>query len=103
MALISAGPIGWIIGAVLAAIVSVLSLRYGVKKAKKMAETWDSPSWLTKRILTESKITKARNKFQSHLETILSEKLGELKNGFETRVREVVETQIDALSEIETL
>ncbi len=84
-------------------IVSVLSLRYGVKKAKKMAETWNAPAWLTKRILTESKITKARNKFQSHLESILSEKLEKMKSDFEARVREVVEIQIEALSEIETL
>ena len=68
-----------------------------------MAETWNAPSWLTKRVLTESKITKARNKFKSHLEMILSEKLEKLKSDFETRVREIVETQIEALSEIETL
>ena len=103
IALILSGPVGWIIGAVLAAAVSVLSLRYGVKKAKKMAETWNAPAWLTKRVLTESKITKTRNKFQSHLEKILSEKLEKLKSDFETRVREVVEIQIEALSEIETL
>ncbi len=103
LALISSGPMGWIIGAVLAGVVSVLSLRYGVGKAKQMAETWKSPSWLTKRILTESKITKARNKFQSHLEAILSDKLEKMETDFEARVREVVEIQIDALSEIETL
>ena len=103
LALISSGPVGWIIGAILAGIVSVLSLRYGVKKAKEMAQTWNAPSWLTKRILTESKINKARNKFRSHLETIMSEKLEKLQSDFETRVREVVEAQIEALSEIETL
>jgi len=103
LALISSGPIGWIIGAVLAAVVSVLSLRYGVKKAKQIAETWNSPSWLTKRILTESKITKARNKFKSHLETILSENLDKLQSDFELRVHEIVENQIEALSEIEAL
>ncbi len=103
VALISSGPLGWIIGAVLAGVVSVLSLRYGVSKAKQMAETWSAPAWLTKRILTESKIIKARNKFQSHLEAVLSDELKKMETDFEARVREVVEIQIDALSEIETL
>ncbi|MBN1972525.1 MAG: Hsp70 family protein [Sedimentisphaerales bacterium] len=103
VAFILSGPIGWIIGAILAALVSVLSLPYGVKRAKEMAETWNAPAWLIKRNLTESKITKARNKVQAHLKTILSEKLEKIESDFEDRVREVVETQIEALSEIETL
>ena len=102
-ALIASGPVGWILGAILAAVIAVLSLRYGFKRAKEMAETWEAPAWLIKGVLTKSKIAKTRNKFQSHLETMLLEKLEKLESDFEARVREVVETQIEALSEIETL
>ena len=103
MALIASGPIGWIIGAVLAAVIAVLSLRYGVKRAKEMAETWEAPARLIRRVLTKSKIAKTRKNFQSHLEEMLLGKLENLESDLEARVSEVVETQIEALSEIDGL
>jgi hypothetical protein len=102
-ALIVSGPVGWIIGAILATVIAFLSLRYGFKRAKELAETWEAPALLIKQVLTESKIDKTRNEFQSHLKTMLLEKLEKLESDFEACVHELTETQIEALSEIETL
>jgi len=102
-ALIASGPVGWIVGAILATVIAFLSLRYGFKRTKELAETWKAPAWLIKIVLTKAKIDKTRGNFQSHLEVMLLEKLEKLESDLAARVCEVVETQIEALSEIETL
>ncbi len=102
-AILVAGPIGLIGGALLTLAVAYLTVRYGKEKAQKLAESWQAPAWIVKRALTETKINKAREQFQSQLAESLTKETAALHEGFEARIRKITEMQIEGLSEIAQL
>ena len=103
MVLISSGPVGWLIGAILAGIVAVLAVSYGKTRAKQLAENWTTPAWVAKRVLTDHKIAKAREQFHSKVRDQLSAQCTPLHREFQTRISDIAEQQIEALSEITQL
>lgn len=103
MALLAAGPVGLIAGALLTAVVAFLAVRYGKARAKELADTWNAPSWVVKKVLTASRIAKMREEFKSRLQDMLHRETVTLQNQLEARIREVTETQIEGLSEIAQL
>ena len=102
-AILVAGPVGLIGGAVLALVIAYLTVRHGKEKAAKLAENWDAPAWVIKRALTQPKIHKAREVFRSQLEERLREETVTLQDEFEARIRKITELQIEGLSEIAQL
>ncbi|TFG46302.1 MAG: hypothetical protein E4H40_07460 [Candidatus Brocadiia bacterium] len=102
-AILASGPIGWIIGAILATIVALLAVRHGVKKAKELAENWDAPAWIIKMVFRKSKIIKIGNKFHAEIKDKLHQDLFSLQDEFQNRICELTETQIEALTEIDQL
>ena len=103
LALVASGPIGWIIGAIISAVVAFLAVRYGTARAKELAETWNAPSWVARKILTSSRIARMRKDFQMHLGEILHRETATLQNELESRIREVTEKQIEGISEVTQL
>jgi len=102
-AILASGPIGWIVGAVLATIVAILTFRYGAKRARELAEHWNAPAWIIKMVLTKSKMTKTGNRFRDEIENRLRESLSSLLYECQQRIRELTETQIETLTEIDQL
>lgn len=102
-ALLVSGPVGWLIGALLAGMVSLLAVRHGKDKAKQLAETWSAPAWMTQRLLSTTKINRSREQFRSQIQDKLSQQCEHLHAEFQQRLQEVAQQQIDALSEISQL
>jgi molecular chaperone DnaK len=102
-AILFSGPFGLISGAILALVVAYLTVRHGKEKAVKLAENWEAPAWIVKRALTQSKVNKAREQFQSQLAERLAEETTALQDGFEARIRKITELQIESLTEIARL
>jgi hypothetical protein len=102
-ALIWSGPIGWIIGAIIVLLVSVLTVKYGAEKAKQMAEKWDVPQWILKRVLTDKKIMESREKLYKVLVSAVEGNLSNMQSALEKQVAAQVEKEIEALSEINQL
>ncbi|NQV32000.1 MAG: Hsp70 family protein [Phycisphaeraceae bacterium] len=103
MVLIYSGPVGWLIGAILAGIVAVLAVSYGKTRAKQLAENWTTPAWVAKRVLTDHKIAKAREQFHAKINDQLSAQCVGLHREFQERISDIAEQQIEALSEITQL
>jgi len=103
LALLAAGPAGWIAGAILSAVVAFLAARYGVARAREMAETWNAPAWLVKNILLPSRIARMRTDFQQRLQETLRRETAALQTQLEEKIGQVTEQQIDGLSEIAQL
>ena len=101
--LLAAGPAGWVAGAVLSAVVAFLAVRYGIARAKEIAETWNAPAWLVKNILLPSRIARMRTDFQRRLEDTLRRETAALQTQLEEKIGQVTERQIDGLSEIAQL
>jgi len=101
--LLAAGPAGWIAGAVLSAVVAFLAVRYGIARAKEIAETWNAPAWLAKNVLLPSRIARMRTDFQQRLQKTLRRETAALQTQLEEKIGEVTERQIDGLSEIAQL
>jgi len=102
-ALIATGPLGWLVGAILAGIVAVLAVSYGKTRAKQLAENWTTPAWVAKRVLTDHKIAKARSQFYGKINDQLSAQCTGLHREFQKRISDIAEQQIEALSEITQL
>ena len=102
-ALILSGPLGWLVGGVLTGVIALLGVRYGKDRAKALAETWVAPTWLTKRVLSEAKIAKSRDQFQQDIRGRLQKQCMALHAEFQSRIAQVAEQQIEALSEITQL
>jgi len=102
-ALLAAGPIGWVIGAILSAIIAFLAVRYGTTRAKQLANTWHAPAWVARNILTSSRIARMRGDFQLRLRETLRRETASLQSALETRIRELTERQIEGLSEVTQL
>jgi len=101
--LLAAGPAGWIAGAVLSAVVAFLAVRYGIARAKEIADSWNAPAWLVKTILLPSRIAKMRTDFQQRLEETLRRETATLQDQLEQKIGQVTERQIEGLSEIAQL
>jgi molecular chaperone DnaK len=101
--LLAAGPVGWIIGAVLVAVVAFLAVRYGTARAKELADTWNAPAWVARSILLPSRITSMRADFQTRLEQTLRQETASLQGELESRIRTLTENQVESLSEIAQL
>ncbi len=101
--LLAAGPVGWIVGGVLVAVVAFLAVRYGTAHAKELADTWNAPAWVAKSILLPSRIVSLRAQFQSRLEETLRRETTSLQGELESRIRTLTERQVESLSEIAQL
>ncbi len=98
-----AGPAGLIIGAVIAAVVAFLAVRYGTARAKELADTWNAPPWVVKNVLMPSRIVSLRADFQNRLEQTLRRETASLQGELESRIRTITERQVESLSEIAQL
>lgn len=103
MALLAAGPAGWIAGAIIGAIVTFLAVRYGMARAKELADTWNAPAFIVKNVLLPSRIVRMRADFQKRLQETLRQETRALQNELESRIRQVTEKQIEGLSEVTQL
>jgi molecular chaperone DnaK len=101
--LLAAGPVGWVIGAVLVAVVAFLAVRYGTARAKELADTWNAPAWVARSILMPSRIVRMRADFQNRLEQTLRHETASLPGELEARIRTITEQQVESLSEIAQL
>jgi hypothetical protein len=101
--LLAAGPAGWAAGALISAAVAFLAVRYGIARAKEIADTWNAPAWLVKNVLLPSRIAKMRTDFQQRLQETLAREAASLQNQLEEKIGQITETQIDGLSEIAQL
>ncbi len=102
-ALLATGPAGLLGGALLGAVVAFLAVRYGKEKAMTLANDWNAPAWIVKRVMTPARIAKARVDFASRLEATLRREAAGLQEQMEDRIREITELQIKGLSEITQL
>lgn len=102
-ALLASGPVGWVIGAIISAVAAFLAVRYGTARAKELANTWHTPAWLARNILTSSRIARMRGDFQLRLQETLHRETSTLQGELETRIRELTERQIEGLSEVTQL
>jgi hypothetical protein len=102
-ALLAAGPVGWVVGAIISAIVAFLAVRYGTARAKEVANTWHAPTWVARNILTSSRIARMRGDFQRRLRETLGRETAGLQDELEVRIRELTERQIEGLSEVTQL
>ena len=96
-------PAGWIAGAIIGAAVTFLAVRYGMTRAKELADTWNAPAWIVKNILLPSRIAKMRGDFQARLKETLQRETLALQDELEARIRHVTEKQIEGLSEVTQL
>jgi hypothetical protein len=103
LALLAAGPAGWIAGAVIGAAVTFLAVRYGMTRAKELADTWNAPAWIVKNVLLPSRIARMRGDFQGQLKETLQRETQALQDELEARIRQVTEKQIEGLSEVTQL
>ncbi|MBP7053170.1 MAG: hypothetical protein KBE65_19355 [Phycisphaerae bacterium] len=103
MALVAAGPVGWIAGAIIGAVVAFLAVRYGMSKAKELADTWNAPAWIVKNVLLPSRIARMRGDFQGRLKENLQSQTRALQDELESRIRQVTERQVEGLSEVAQL
>ncbi len=101
MALIMAGPLGWIIGLIIGAIVSLLTVTEGLEKAKEKAESWEGCSpWIYKKILTDNKIADMRSKIVLDIEEKVIPHAETIMKQLTVMVQNYVENEIRALSSI---
>jgi len=100
VALIASGPIGWLIGLALTAIVAYLAFKYGLKRARQMAEGWNAPGWILKRVLTDAKIAKARKKMLTDIKSAAQQELTGIQDKIDEQVSNLVKHEIEALREI---
>ncbi len=103
LALLAAGPAGWIAGAVIGAAVTFLAVRYGMTRAKELADTWNAPAWIVKNVLLPSRIARMRGDFQNRLKETLQRETRALQDELESRIRQITEKQIEGLSEVTQL
>lgn len=102
-ALLAAGPAGLLAGALLTAVVTFLGVRYGKVKAREVADNWNAPAWVVKRVLTPARISKTRRDFERKLEERLRQETSALQEQMDDRIYEITQSQIEGLSEITQL
>ncbi len=101
IALIISGPLGLVIGAVIGFIATTLLTRYGLKKARIIAEHYEGiPTWFLKATITDAKIVRIREDLIARIKKRIQETGEHEKSAFEDSVRKRVEQEIDNLSAI---
>lgn len=100
MALISSGPIGWLIGAIIGIVAGGLLFFYGADKAQEMAENINAYAKISKHFLTDKKIGELRGHLLQDIEAKVKAALEPMKKALEPQVRLQVQAEIDALNEI---
>ena len=107
IALFLEGPIGWIIGFLIAAVIAFMVLKLGREKAKIYAESKFISHKILKRVMTNKKIETLLNKARKKVENKIKE---ELKKDLEEPVSTLLETlkytikqEIDSLGVITQL
>jgi molecular chaperone DnaK len=103
LALLAAGPAGLVAGAIIGAVVAFLAVRYGVGKAKELADSWNAPAWLVRNVLLPSRIAAMRTDFQRRLHDTLRRETAALQDELEQKIRDLTHRQIESLSEITQL
>jgi len=103
MALIASGPIGWVIGLVIGAIVAILTISYGIDEAKGMAQDWEAPAWLMRRALTEGRMAETRKKTEEQVDQAIKYTIKDITSKLEKQLQKQVEGEIKALSELHQL
>ena len=101
--LVAAGPVGWVIGGIILAVVAFLGVRYGTARAREVADTWNAPAWLIRSVLLPSRIASMRTDFQERLRGTLGRETAALQNDLEARICTITQRQIEGLSEIAQL
>jgi len=102
------GPVGWLIGLVLGAVVVYLTVRYGLKAAREMAEGWRIPvpvMWGLRKtgLLSDRQISKVRTRLKTNVEHEIDGEVAKTYNAVEKQVATAVQHEIEALSEINQL
>jgi len=107
LALIAAGPVGWIIGLIIGIAITILAATLGRKKAKVFVQTQYIKSWVTKQILPKwwinKKILKSKRKFEKELKEEFIKILKEPKNDMIKALKNNIQREIDSLSVINQL
>ena len=106
-ALVMGGPVGFVIGAIVAAAFGYLALQYGKDRAREMVEEMNLPAWMVKFVLTEGKIQsiieEGRKKFNKVLSTELENAVREPFDDMKIKIRRNIESEIEGLSIINQL
>jgi hypothetical protein len=100
MALILSGPIGVIIGLILGVVIAFLIVTYGADKAKQMAEGWNIPGGMLRFVLRDGKISDARTKLSTDLESKVQQLSSDVQAQITKQVSERVDRVIEALGDI---
>jgi hypothetical protein len=107
MAILASGPAGWLAGAVLSLITLGVLTHYGFSKAKRKLKRWELSPSNASLLLSEGRQNKvleqAKADLGKHIEETLGDALAEFKSNLERQVREHVEKEIEALSELNQL
>ncbi len=100
-ALIMAGHMGLLIGALLGLVAGGLVLAYGVEEAKRRAESWEgTPRWLIARALTDAKLAEIRADIKAQVADKVEALAEGARDGLEAQVRRRVEQEVLNLSAI---
>jgi len=96
MALITSGPIGWIIGAILGIAIA----RFAAGPGSEMAEEWNLPGWFLRMKLRDRKIAKIRQKMLTAIKSAVEQKLTGIQGKLNEQISNLVKHEIEALSDI---
>ncbi len=99
--LIVSGPIGWLIGLIVSMAVFYLAAKYGMDKAREIAQDWHIPKYVIKATLTERKIKKAREKLVIQMENLVKKNLRDIKPDLQSQINRQIEREIEALNEVQ--
>ncbi|WP_295438267.1 Hsp70 family protein [uncultured Thiodictyon sp.] len=100
-ALIMAGHMGLLLGALIGLIAGGLVLAYGVEEARRRAESWEgAPRWLIARALTDEKIAGLRADIKAQVAEKVRAQADSARTALEDQIRGQVEQEIENLSAI---
>jgi len=107
-AIIMSGPIGWLIGLILTAVIGYLAIKHGLKAARRMAEEWRIPTavmWVLRKtgLLSDGRISETRERLKNEVEAKVKAEAEKTYDALEKEVATAVQREIDALGEINHL
>ena len=79
---------------------AVLTLRYGGRKARELAEKWKAPAWLIRGILNDARIAQSRGDMHAQLHSRIRKDFERMQPELEKQIRAMVDKEMEALSEI---
>jgi len=103
MALIMSGPIGWLIGLIMGAIIMHRVFKHGLDEAKQMAEDWNIPALILGTTLSDGQIAKTRKKMVAHIESAINGELSKKREGLKKQIQDMINRVIDGLNEINNM